>query len=472
MSDLVHVTPGGAAQSAKRGEPRRSLVLKRPPLTDDELWQVVKTIWGMEIPRTRVCPNHKAPFEAFADAYFARSTVSVWKASRGFGGKSRTLALLGNTEAVLLRAEVNILGGSSAQSLNVHEAMTTMWDSPLAPTQLVRKSTQFETVFMGNARIRALMASQKSVRGPHPQRLRLDEIDEMEWAILEASLGQPMSTDTITAQTVMSSTHQYPDGTMSRILKRAEDVGWPIFEWCWKETAEPHGWLTLDDIARKRQTVSAEMWRTEYDLQEPSFEGRAIDTHAVEDAYDKNVAMVPGDEGRYYEFQEPKPRAKYVTGVDWAKERDWTVIRTWRTDCDPWEEVAFEKLGRRPWPIMVARLNTRGRRFPGIIVHDATGIGGVVDDYMEVDSNGVILTSRLRSDIFNDYIAALENRLIRSPRIEWAFNEHKYVTNEDLFGKGHPPDSFVAGALAWYARGNKPELTMPLSMGKASAWRL
>ena len=40
------------------------------------------------------------------------------------------------------------------------------------------------------------------------------------------------------AQTVISSTHQYPDGTMTTLLQRAASQGWPLYTWCWQETLE------------------------------------------------------------------------------------------------------------------------------------------------------------------------------------------------------------------------------------------
>jgi hypothetical protein len=234
--------------------------MRRPPQTDDELWFAMQALFGMEIPRKRVCPNHRAPFEAFADAFFARYPVTVWKASRGFGGKSQTLAALAMAESTLLRAGVTVLGGSSFQSLRVVEVMGEMWDAPLAPVgMLAKEPTKFDTKLINGGYVRALMASQKSVRGPHPQRLRLDEIDEMEYDILESSLGQPMSTSTLTSQIVMSSTHQYPDKTMSVILNRAHEKGWPVYEWCYRETMEPHGWLPIDAVQRKKSEVSRHM---------------------------------------------------------------------------------------------------------------------------------------------------------------------------------------------------------------------
>ena len=58
--------------------------------------------FGLSIPDVAVCPGHVSPWQAFCDAYFARHRVSVWLASRGFGGKSFLLAMLGLVEAATL----------------------------------------------------------------------------------------------------------------------------------------------------------------------------------------------------------------------------------------------------------------------------------------------------------------------------------------------------------------------------------
>ena len=50
--------------------------------------------------------------------------------------------------------------------------------------------------------ITALTASQTSIRGAHPARLRLDEADEMRLPILEAAQGQTMDQGAVRAQTV------------------------------------------------------------------------------------------------------------------------------------------------------------------------------------------------------------------------------------------------------------------------------
>ena len=750
-------------------------VLKRPPQTDDELYELVYTLWGVKIPREPVCPDHATPFQAFADAFFARAPVAVWKASRGLGGKSRTLAYLTLTEAVVLGADANLLGGSGAQSQNVHEAMRDGWNFPLAPSHMLLTDNMNEMRLTNTAKVKALMASQRSVRGPHPQRLRLDEIDEMDVEILDAALGQPMPTQEVDSQVVMSSTHQYPDKTMSEILHRANMTGWPVYEWsvaqgsmvttaqgerpiedvrpsdyvwtragwkpvqhvslmgrqptlaislsngrtlrvtpdhkvatargwvraenlrsgdalsgflmvgsahdavspvvaggdvrvlrgvlmppwavgscdlcgdvgshdhvlpmtdqpemvgtnartlsaqmvdllvlgdvaneyapgesvgallpgsavddavavpgertapepalagargsgsdvvgvvddatgvgavgaglaspgggvdpdrvglavdavhvesirtgavvpvydigvydeheflvegvivhnCWKETSnDVDGWLPKSHIQKVRETVTQRMWEIEYDLQEPTIGSRAFDTEKVEEmfvGYRADPSLPPDDDpglatykhhdverGEQYEFEPPDlRRGEYVTGADWAKEQDWTVIATFRTDCDPWRLVAYSRTRRKPYPLMVKLFNKRLARFPGGAIHDATGLGNVIADYLDERVKNFIMSGRDRDDMLTEYINAVEKGALVAPKIETAYSEHKYASVEDIYGRGkdnHLPDTVCAMALCWHmrnriTRGVTPALDLEHE-GGGSPWRL
>lgn len=457
-----------------------SLILGRLPQDDDELWHYIRVVWGVTIPRIPICREHTSPFHALADAYFGRSPVSIWKASRGFGGKSTLMGTLCAVEAATLGAQVTVLGGSAAQSQRVHEVTHELWYHPYSPKGLLEGDpTKFTTRLKNGAWIIALMASQKSVRGPHPQRLRLDEVDEMELELFEAAQGQPMDARGLKSQTVVSSTHQYPDGTMTELLKRANEKGWPVFEWCWREsmgTEEAPGWLSADMVERKKMEVSQRMWEVEYDLQEPSFDGRAIDTQYVERMFDYELGTFIGDLDEYITVEEPMPGATYITGVDWAKEKDFTIIRTFRTDVSPWMEVAFLRTGRKPWTEMVGDLNRRLEKYGGMCIHDATGIGNVVDDLIEYDRakiKATVLRGRERETVFTEYIAGIEQHGMTCPRVQFCYSEHKYVTQKDLFGSGHPPDSFIAGALAWSLRKRTHKINVrPGSITRAdSPWK-
>jgi len=429
-----------------------------PLRNERELREFVRTAFGAKIPDKIVVPGHSTPWRAFADAYFARSRVSVWKASRGFGGKSYLLALLGLTEALTLKADVKILGGSGAQSKNVQDYISDeFYKFERAPKGLWQGEplTTISRFVHGNT-IAALMASSKSIRGPHPQRLRCDEVDEMALPLFDAALGQPMSRVEngqviVPAQTVASSTHHYPDGTMTEIVKRANEKGWPVYEWGWQETSAQGGWLLHSEVEAKRTEVPASMWVVEYDLQEPVAEGRAIITDYVNKMFDKRLGTYKGAVGEYVEIEAPVKGARYVTGADWAKEQDYTCIVTFRIDEHPFKLVAFERRQREPWPRMVGRYDKRVRRYRGKALHDETGLGSVIQDYKQSRGGGVILNGSRRRNIFTNYVAAIEDGAFIAPDIEWMKNEHKYCDVGDLYGSGHPPDSIVAGALAYNA---------------------
>jgi hypothetical protein len=297
--------------------------------------------------------------------------------------------------------------------------------------------------------------------------MRLDEIDEMDYEILKSAQGQPMRNKklpNVDTNTVMSSTHQYPNGTMTTVLAEAAERNWPVYHWCYRETSNTvDGWLSPEEVERKKQEVSTYMWETEYELQEPSFEGRAIDTDMVEVMFDASLGSVPGIENVYYEFQPPARNRDYVTSVDWAKEKDWTIIGTWDCTEKPWVLVAWQREGRIPWPTMIRKANLRLARYGGKFIHDSTGLGTVVKDYLELPAGTTRGTSYVdqtmagiaRTEMLEEYIFAVENGDVRCPRIGYMYNEHKFVTREDMFGTGHLPDTVAMGALAWRMRNRK-----------------
>ncbi len=433
-------------------------VFDLPLRNEAELRLFCSKAFGASLPDVQVCTNHTTPWKAFCDAYFARSPVVVWHAARGFGGKSYMLALLGLVEAVTLGVDVSILGGSGEQSENVSHYINQFWHYEGAPTELLADDpSKREIKLAGGNRIRALMASQTSVRGPHPVRLRADEVDSMKLEILDAALGQPMSKDGVPAQTVISSTWQNADGTMTEVLKRAAEKGWPCYRWCFEETSQ--GWLDPAEIERKRNEVTAAMWATEFCLHEPAPESRAIQPEAVEAMFCLKGGGL-GSNGQYIEIEKPEwegiadlqLKGEYVTGADWAKKTDWTVIVTIRTDCSPARVVAFERCGRLPWPVMVAKYNDRVKRYPGKAIHDGTGIGDVVDGYLEVKAIPFMMVGKARSDMLSDYIGAVERGEVQAPMIEFMYNEHKYASVDDVYGAGHLPDSIAAMALAWHGK--------------------
>jgi hypothetical protein len=440
-----------------------SVILGRGPRTDDELYELVKILWGITIPRHKVCDDHDAPFDAFAEAYFRRSPSILIHGSRGLSGKSRLMSILGLTVAGVLGSDVNIVGGSLNQSINIHNTMRNAWESDYAPKYLVKEETATRIKLTNKAIIMPLTASQKSVRGPHPPSLLLDEIDEMDLEIFDASLGQPMPQenwkgDIIRPMTVMTSTWQYPDKTFAEVQRRFIEREEHIYQWCYKDTSNPiDGWLDEETIAQKRTEIPAEMWRVEYDLGEPSIGNRAIDSAAVERTF-----SLPTDttkekitkEQQEYRFEEPKQDREYVIGADWAQSVDWTVITVADVTFFPVKVVHWLRMRRHPYPVMIGHFNRLMKEYNAEGIHDATGLGAVVADYIDRRARGFLMTGMQRDNMLSEYISAVENDKWRAPRVSTYYKSHLYCSVEQIYSRGkeyHLPDEVCSMALVWRA---------------------
>ena len=446
-----------------------------PPQTDEQLQYWADKFLGVHLPDTAVCEGHVSPLKAVADAYFGRHPMTIWKASRGYGGKSTALGALIELE-FLAGYDVAILGGSARQSQRVHELMGMAWDRTfeISPDQFVegpfralldKEPTQWLTRGIYGNTVFCAAASQTSVRGPHPQRLRIDEVDEVPIPIMDAALGMPMSLknpahkerpDFLSSQVVLSSTHQYPDGTMSEVLSRARERGYPVYEWCYKETSEENGgWLTLDVINEGKERMARHMWETEVELQEPQPEGRVFDMESMILMFNDEWGERRDKEGLRYVIERPRREGMYSTGTDWGKDSDYTVISTIRYDVLPHRLVCWERVRRQSYRIMCEKANQRLREYPGLHAHDRKGVGTVTEDFLDHKAIGFRADGIKRDILLSDYILACEHGNIMLPKLETLFNDHKYLTQDQISGRGHCPDSVFSLALAELASSGK-----------------
>jgi hypothetical protein len=438
-----------------------SIILARGPRTDDELYELVKALWGITIPRHKVCSDHDAPFDAFSAAYFRRMPSILIHGSRGLSGKSRLMSILGLTVAAVLGSDVNIVGGSLNQSINIHNTIRNAWESENAPRYLVREETATRIKLTNKSIIMPLTASQKSVRGPHPPSLLLDEIDEMDLEIFDASLGQPMPQenwkgDIIRPMTVMTSTWQYPDKTFAEVQQRFIDRDDKIFRWCYLDTSNPiDGWLDQETIEQKRKEIPAEMWRVEYDLGEPSIGNRAIDSAAVEEMFslpEQTIRQSVAKEKQEYRFEEPKSDREYVIGADWAQSQDWTVSSIVDVSVFPVHVVHWLRMRRHPYPVMIGHFNRLMKEYNAEGIHDATGLGAVVADYVDRRARGFLMTGANRDNMLSEYISSVENGRWRAPRVPVFYKNHLYASVEMIYARGkeyHLPDEICSMALCW-----------------------
>jgi hypothetical protein len=228
---------------------------------------------------------------------------------------------------------------------------------------------------------------------------------------------------------------------------------------CYRETSNPvDGWLDPSFIEQKKREIPAEMWRVEYELGEPSIGNRAFDSEKVEETFSLPAPTAEdtikvGKDFEQYKFEEYRETDDYVISADWAQAQDFTVITVYKVTHLPIQRVYYMRMRRRPYPVMIEYFNRIMRAYNADAIHDATGLGNVVNDYLDTRARGFQMTGAKRDNMLSEYVNAVENGKVRSPRIESAYKATLYASVEDLYSRAkefHLPDEVCADALAWH----------------------
>lgn len=183
-----------------------------------------------------MCEGHDAPLEFLKEQIIDRPAISLWCGPRG-GGKSYISGLGAWIDSVYHQKHgTRILGGSLAQSEQIYEALNHFND--IRPDRSPVKITKQSAAFSTGSSVSILAASQKSVRGPHVARLRLDEVDEIASDIRESSLGMCMELHGVPASVVMTSTWHRVGGPMGELIEQGKAGAFPVHTFCVFEVLE------------------------------------------------------------------------------------------------------------------------------------------------------------------------------------------------------------------------------------------
>lgn len=92
--------------------------------------------------------------------------------------------------------------------------------------------------FMNRSSIEVLVATMTGVNSPHPQKLKMDEVELIPWVILQEALSMVQSKGDVKGVTVLGSTRKFATGPMQKLLEQGDGRGMKIFSWCILETME------------------------------------------------------------------------------------------------------------------------------------------------------------------------------------------------------------------------------------------
>jgi len=185
-------------------------------------------------------PSHCSPFRFLSDITLAAGKEWIAWANRA-GSKSYLAALsVWLRSSTVPRLETTILGGSLEQSQKAYKAIDSFWAvSGMGEELLEKPPLRRSTVWKSGSQVAVLTASSRSVRGPHPQVLIMDEIDEMPQEIYDAALSQPTSKYGAASMLGRLSTNHHLGGVMDQALDRARAAGMPLYKWCVWECLAP-----------------------------------------------------------------------------------------------------------------------------------------------------------------------------------------------------------------------------------------
>lgn len=276
-----------------------------------------------------------------------RSRRFIIKGPRG-GGKSKLLGAIGFVKWYLQLRKIVDMGGSLAQAQGVYNYFaahcyasdTIIKGMPDEPT-LNKSVTEHGNYF------RAVAASPKAVRGPHPDNLFIDEACEVKDELILAAL--PMVNTSQNSMIVLTSTFHKIYGYFQETWDRAPEMGYTRFSWdmfdvmqpfdplIWSmpnllreipdlsieqagdkslearaagRTGDPDGWVPIDNVIQAwREKTTIDWFDVEYMGSRPNAVGMVND---------------PADVDACLFNPKPFPDAyKYIPGLDSAGGIDW-----------------------------------------------------------------------------------------------------------------------------------------------------
>lgn len=295
------------------------------------------------------------------------ATRFIIKGPRG-GGKSKILGALGFVKWFLQCLSIVDMGGSLQQAQGVYNYFVGhIYSQNAIVAVLPKEPTMHETKTEKGNYFKAVAASPKAVRGPHPDNLFIDEACETkDELILDA---MPMVNTSLHSLVVMTSTFHKIFGFFQETWDQADELGWVRLSWdsfdvcrtfdpsVWRDqklnreipdlaqlekraagrTGDPEGWIPVENIIQAwREKESVDYFDVEFMGTRPSTEGMVNDPEDVD-------ACVIDDFGEYAY----RPYAETAGGLDWGFKgmTAWDVEMAYKDnikvqlECRTWTQV-------------------------------------------------------------------------------------------------------------------------------------
>lgn len=229
--------------------------LMKPPLkgrirSKKELYTFAKKAFGLRFARHAVCSGHQAPLDAVWDIYSGNVRNAVIVGSR-MSGKTSIIAFLHSAFALTYEGceSVSVAARKDQAKYCYDYVRRMLYYHPLfqkytPPPQTPNHSSERLILHTGSI-IRILPATEKGLNAPHPHKVFFDEVDLIDWYIIQQGLSMAKSDEAkgIVGQQVFASSWKRSFGPLARIVKAftggvdwngnaVDFVGGKVYRWC------------------------------------------------------------------------------------------------------------------------------------------------------------------------------------------------------------------------------------------------
>jgi hypothetical protein len=239
------------ASPAQREQLTRSILkilALRAPQNDDELWMLIGARLGFWLPRRAVCPNHDAPFQWVADAYFERYDRLFAMAAKGTG-KTRNFAIVHELNSQFKPGTWTAhVGAIEKQARRCYDYL----DEQLKNEQLVGRDVErflWQVAVDKNplrslipwrnaSRIEISSGTLNSVSGMHPAKGGMDEVELSNAEVFNHFSKALKAQENSRAQLMLGSTRFKRHGLVDRLLAEKGSVFHTV-RWCVYDAMAP-----------------------------------------------------------------------------------------------------------------------------------------------------------------------------------------------------------------------------------------
>lgn len=316
---------------------------------DSDVLFYVRNFLGVNLPTETnpACSHHVPPAQFLCDMYFERYDTALAWANRT-GGKTKTVAILNHLDAMFKgKIEICTAGAALDQAQKGYLYFVETFDHPFLKPYLVNNIIS-KSVTRNGTVVQIITGSMKGFNGPHPQKVRIDEVELIDWTVLQEGLSMSVSRGRVRAQDVMTSTRKKSKGTMQRLIEESgqsrtkiyswciwdvvercerqchDDPTWgncPIFDKCGGKAHDSNGWYKIDDLVKKASILSKSIFEAQWENKKPhesmTVYGEYWDTDKHAKSWEQLAHIFRDDQEDLMKGHIP-PGWKRVAGVDFG----------------------------------------------------------------------------------------------------------------------------------------------------------